>query len=173
LVVRSPLSGRIVSADPERLIGAFVREGQGVCRIVNDQDLRVAALLEQQEAAWHYDLGSEQYGVELRLISTVDRVFKGRVEKVVEAGQRELPHASLGFAGGGSVQTDQAERSGLLATNPQFVMHVLPIRPEAGGEPWPGLPGERVRLRFSLPDKPYLHQWIDRLHKLVQGKLDI
>ena len=173
MVVRAPLTGRIVSQDPERMVGSFVQEGGGVCRIVNDLDLRVTALLEQQEAAWHYDLGSEGYSVEMRLVSAVGRVFEGQVDKVVESGQRDLPHASFGFAGGGTVEIDESEQSGLLARNPQFVMHVLPKAAEDGGHPWPGLPGERVKLRFALPDKPYLHQWVDRLHKLIQGKVDI
>ena len=36
---------------------------------------------------------------------------------------------------------------------------------------WTGAPGERVRLRFTLPPKPLLVQWADRLHKMIQGKV--
>lgn len=173
LVVRAPIAGRVVSADPARIVGAFVREGEAVCQIIDDRDMRVTALLEQQEAAWPNELSTDDYRVELRLVSAVDQVFVGRVDKLVEAGQRELPHASFGYAGGGTIEVDPAEQSGLMARDPQFVMHVTPLAPDEGGTPWPGLPGERVRLRFTLPSKPYLVQWVDRLHKLVQGKVDI
>ncbi len=173
LVVRAPISGRVVSADPSKLVGAYVNDGDPLCQLIDDRDLRVTALLEQQEAAWPNELGTDEYSVELRLVSAVEQVFKGRVEKLVQVGQRELPHASFGYAGGGSIEVDPSEQSGLLARDPQFVMHIAPVALDEGGSPWPGLPGERVRLRFTLPDKPYLHQWVDRLHKLVQGKVDI
>jgi len=173
LIVRAPISGRVVSADPARIVGAYVQEGQAVCRLIDDRDLRVTALLEQQEAAWPNELSTDEYRVELRLISAADHVFVGRVDKLVEVGQRELPHPSFGYAGGGTIEIDTSEQSGLLAKDPQFVMHVSPLASEDGGTPWPGLPGERVRLRFTLPDRPYLSQWVDRLRKLVQGKVDI
>jgi hypothetical protein len=38
---------------------------------------------------------------------------------------------------------------------------------------WLGAPGERVHLRFTLPRKPLLSQWLLRLHRLVQGRVDI
>lgn len=173
LIVKAPISGRVVSADPARIVGSYVQEGQAVCRLIDDRDLRVTALLEQQEAAWPNELSTDDYKVELRLISAVDHVFEGRVDKLVEVGQRELPHPSFGYAGGGTIEIDRSEESGMLAKDPQFVMYVSPLSKEEGGTPWPGLPGERVRLRFTLPDRPYLSQWVDRLHKLVQGKVDI
>jgi hypothetical protein len=36
-----------------------------------------------------------------------------------------------------------------------------------------GAPGERVKLRISLPWRPLLGQWIDRLRQLLQGRTDI
>jgi hypothetical protein len=38
---------------------------------------------------------------------------------------------------------------------------------------WNGLPGERVHLRFTLPDKPLLWQWLDHLQKTLQGRAQL
>ena len=88
-------------------------------------------------------------------------------------GQTELPHGALGLIAGGSVETRRDDRSGLMAADPQFVMRIAGYEPKDGGEAWTGLPGEKVALRFTLPSKPLLHQWIDRLHKLVQGRVQL
>jgi hypothetical protein len=33
-----------------------------------------------------------------------------------------------------------------------------------------GVPGERVTLRFSLPWRPLMSQWMDALRKATQGR---
>ncbi len=173
LVVRAPHAGRIVTQDPGALVGAYAREGQGVCEVLDDTDLRVTALLDQQEAAWPEIAELDELKVEMRLLSRADEVVPAKATRLVDAGQTDLPHAALGFAGGGSIQTDAKDTSGLLASHPQFVMYLEPRPEEGDGVTWTGLPGERVKLRFTLPSKPYLVQWLDRLHKMVQGKVDV
>ncbi|MCL4741455.1 MAG: PqqD family peptide modification chaperone [Phycisphaerales bacterium] len=171
LVVRAPHDGRVVAADPASLVGSFAKRGEPVCRVVDESRVRVTALLKQQDADWHYALGQERYRVEVRFLSRAGDTVPGRVVKVLEAGQLNLPHPALGFGGGGSVATAKDDTTGLRASNPQFVMHIAPI-PENDGQ-WTGMPGERVRLRFTLPRTPLAWQWIDRLHKLVQGKVNV
>ena len=80
-----------------------------------------------------------------------------------------LPHASLGFAGGGTIRTKQDDSSGLQAETAQFIVYVEPI----ANEDWHGVPGERVHLRFRLSAKPLAVQWVDRLHKLIQGRVQL
>jgi hypothetical protein len=70
-----------------------------------------------------------------------------------------------------------------MASNPYFKVHVYRANPD--GAPiygsltdgpsgqGPGRPGERVHLRFTLPDKPLAFQWLDRIQKLIQGRAKI
>lgn len=183
LVVRAPHDGVIVSIDPAILVGAFVQQGQPVCEVVNESSLRVTATLPQSEASWIYELANSQYKVEYRLASDVRRSFVGAADAPLPAGDRELPHPGLGFAGGGTIEIDQTDQSGKMASNPYFKVHVYRANPD--GAPiygsltdgpsgqGPGRPGERVHLRFTLPDKPLAFQWLDRIQKLIQGRAKI
>ena len=98
---------------------------------------------------------------------------------------------SIHHSGGGQIETRADDRSGLMATQAQFIMRLTPVfdRGDANSDgaaeglaegpgtevsslpEWQGRPGERVMLRFTLPSKPLLHQWADRLHKLIQGRV--
>ncbi|MFZ4574022.1 MAG: PqqD family peptide modification chaperone [Phycisphaerales bacterium] len=183
LVVRAPHDGRVVSIDPSILVGAFVKEGQPVCEIVDETSLRVTATLSQSEASWIYELPPDGYRVEYRLASDVRTSYRGIADAPLPAGDRELPHAGLGYAGGGTIEIDQTDQSGKVASRPFFKVHVhradadgraitglLTDAPSGAG---PGRPGEQVFLRFTLPDKPLALQWLDRIEKLIQGRAKV
>lgn len=172
LVVRAPRSGRVVGQDPAKLVGRWVEQGTAACQVIDPGDLRIVALLDQQEAAWPTALGTEEFRSEVRLLSRVQDALPAEIERIV-ALQRELPHASFSAQGGGQIETSQeGQQSGMLAKDPQLKVY-LRLSDAAAGDDWIGLPGERAKLRFTLPDKPLLVQWLDRLHKLVQGKVNI
>jgi putative peptide zinc metalloprotease protein len=159
LVVRAPRDGRVVGQDPEQLVGRYIEQGSAACQVINPDDLRIVALLDQREVSWPTALTTDQYSVEVRLYSRV---------------QGELPHASFSAQGGGQIETNPEEQSGLLAKDPQLKMFLrLADTGDTQDDGWIGLPGERVRLRFTLPSKPLLVQWMDKLHKMVQGKVNI
>ena len=172
LVVRAPRDGTVVGQDPELLVGRYVEQGSAACQVIDPGDLRIVALLDQREAAWPTALRDDQFRSEVRLLSRVQDALPADIERIV-ALQRELPHASFSAQGGGQIETSQEnQQSGMLAKDPQLKVY---LRLSDAGEDgqWLGLPGERVKLRFTLPDKPLLVQWLDRLHKLVQGKVNI
>ncbi|MBL8963674.1 MAG: PqqD family peptide modification chaperone [Phycisphaeraceae bacterium] len=167
LVVRAPRDGVIVGRDPTAAVGMFVREGTFLCELVDTSALRVAGELAQTEGSWLFELPRESFKVEMRTHSRIDRIVEGSVERIIEAGQRELPHPALGVGGGGVIETDPQDRSGRQIKRPRFRVDI-----HAPGVPI-GAPGERVRIRYTLPDKPLVAQWVDRLQKIVQGRVNI
>jgi hypothetical protein len=94
-----------------------------------------------------------------------DRLFDGREVRIVPAGQWRLPHPALGSKGGGTIETDPQDKTGLATKTPQFMVYA-----KADGL---GSPGERVSLRFTLPGRPLGAQWLDRLRRLIQGRINI
>ena len=172
LVVRAPWDGMIVGQDPEQMVGRLMREGEPITQVVNADELRVIATLGQRENSWAVPLaaGAIDGKVQMRLVSQAGRVIDARIERLLEAGQTQLDHPSLTYAGGGNIQVDPADETGVTARTRQFVMFV---QPEIDPESWMGAPGERVRLRFTLEPRPLLAQWADRIHKMVQGKIDL
>lgn len=161
LVVRAPFDGVIVGDDPARLLGAFVDEGRFVTQMLDDRALRVAVGLSQPDVGWLFQIPRERFRVEIRRRARPDDIFEGGTVRIVEAGQRQLPHPALSIQGGGSTATDPRDSAGLAAARPVFTVYIEPVGP------MPGLPGERVAVRFSLPPRPLLWQWTDRLLKAV------
>ncbi|MDX2147366.1 MAG: PqqD family peptide modification chaperone [Planctomycetota bacterium] len=173
LIVRAPHDGVVVGRDPATLHGAFLKEGSEICTVVDPSSLRVTATLSQAEASWLFQLKREDFDVQMRLASNVPVVLEGDQVRVIEAAQRELPHAALSFAGGGTIATDQQDQSGRQAMRGQWELRIDPLIPTSDRAAWAGLPGERVHLRFTLPSKPLLTQWLDGLRKATQGKVDL
>lgn len=176
LTVRAPHDGVLVPTldkrDPQLLVGAFVHRGDAVCEVVDPADLRIAASLTTAQAAPLFELPRDAYSVEMRLVSTPGELREGGAVTVTP-GQRRLAHGALSAAGGGVLETEQDDRTGLFAKRPQFTAYIDTVPAAAGGRAWAGAPGERVVLRFELPSKPLLVQWIDRLQKMIQGRADI
>ncbi|MEY3232145.1 MAG: hypothetical protein RL689_2234 [Planctomycetota bacterium] len=174
LLVVAPRDGVVVGPDLKSFIGRFVREGEPACAVVEPERLRAVATLTQQEA-WIYDLDPAGYSVEIRRASDPATVIPARFERTSGAGDRELPHPALGFAGGGSFETTPGDQSGVMAKSPVLKAyfkatdeaHAATFASTTGAG---ALPGERVHLRFTLPDRPWLVQWLDALRKTLQGR---
>lgn len=162
LVVRAPFDGVLVGDDPARLVGSFAAEGRPIADFVDERALRVAVGMTQPQAGWLFQVPRERFGVHMRRVADPHRTLAGGRVFAVDAGQRRLPHAALSLQGGGSALTDPSDRSGLRVRTPVFTVYV---EPEAGG--LPGMPGERVAVRFTLPPRPLLAQWTDRLLKAI------
>lgn len=178
LVVRAPHAGVLVQgergADPRSLEGAYVRQGQLVCDIVDTHQTRVAAVLSTSQALPLAEAGAGAYGVRIRPVSAPEDEYVGHGKRLIEGAQRRLPHAALGHAGGGTVEIDPQDQAGVLARTSRFVLYLDEVVPlEDGGPAWAGAPGERVKLRIRLPARPLLGQWLDRLRQLLQGRADI
>ena len=168
-LVRAPHDGVVVSRDPNELVGAYVKAGQPVCEVLKDDALRVTALITQPEASW---VMLDDYKVEARFASDPERVVKLNRQRVISAGTKELPHESMGFQGGGGIETDPRDKTGRIARTAMFKGYFVP---GAGPGPLgPGvLPGTRVYLRFVLPARPLLAQWIDEMEKTLQGRAKV
>ena len=165
----------VAGTDPALRVGAFVKRGDPVCDIVDPSDVRIAATLDQRQAAWLFDKDVKNrppLECQIRLVSDVNKIMDAASFEVVKAGgQRVLPHPSHGFSGGGSFEVDTKDESGRVAKRPQFNVRILAGSPSdlAG---W-ALPGERVKVRFKLPPRPLLAQWLDRLEREIQGRVHL
>jgi putative peptide zinc metalloprotease protein len=169
LIVRAPHDGVIVlgvdGADPQAIVGSYARRGQLLCQVVDTAHMRIAAPLTTVQAAPLLEAGPERSSVQVRQVSQPNLVIDGRDMRVIEAGQRTLPHPALSYSGGGTIETDPQDRTGRATKTPQFIVYVA-----ADGL---AAPGERVALRFALPWRPLLGQWVDRLSRMLQGRADI
>ena len=171
LVVRAPHDGVVVSGDPTRLLGAYVRRGDAVCEVIDQDSVRIAATM-GQDATWLFDPEAGPFTVEMRLYSDINGVIEGTNVREPAAGRKELASAALSFAGGGQIETESDDRTGQVAKRPTFTVYIDPAPGETGSA-WAGAVGQRVKVRFELPDKPLLVQWADRLARTMQGRVNL
>ena len=149
-------------------VGRLVNVGDQIGEVVNTEKLHIAATMSQNESAWLFDTG-EGFGATLRPVSRPGVVVPCSDIRAIDTGQARLPHAGLGVAGGGTIRPAAQARSGLETKDPQFFVY-MNYDPSTS---WRGVPGERVYLRFRLSSKPLAVQWVDRLHKMIQGRVQL
>jgi putative peptide zinc metalloprotease protein len=166
LVVRAPMSGVIVTADPDRLSGAYLQIGAPICEVVNPTKTRVAATLNQTEVAWIFQTPKDQLDLRMRPASDLSRVITGTSVVALPAAQRRLPHAALGVLGGGEFLLKPEDPSGKTSKQEQFIVQINAESEQLKGLP----PGQRVYILATLPSKPLLDQVVERFSKALQGR---
>jgi len=96
-------------------------------------------------------------------------MLKGRIEKILPAGQEVLPSEALGYAVGGSMPTLIQDPSGLKTAEQFFEIRIRPA-PES---PVRLLSGQRVVVRIQMPSKPIAIQWWQSARQLFQRRFHI
>ncbi|MCP4375640.1 MAG: PqqD family peptide modification chaperone [bacterium] len=170
LTIRSPISGVWISPDVDRLKGNFLQKGQQI-GLVADRDhenLIIRAVASQEIGALLYELQNMKdrtIPLEIRIQGRPAQAFTGKIRKILDSAQDTLPSPALGYTVGGAVITRPDDRQGLTAAEGFFEIH---ITPDSGDIML--LPGQRVVVRFDLPQKPLVAQWWRSLLQLIQKK---
>lgn len=163
LTIHAPIDGVWVSFDAKEREGAFVRRGTRLGAVVSAQNMVVRAVARQDVAA--LIVGEARPTVDVRVRQRPDTESSGTFEQPKAAATRDLPSEALGFASGGSIATsangrDQPTR----AAETFFEVRVTPNAPEEFRA------GQRVVVRFALPDKPLLQQAFRALGQALQRR---
>jgi putative peptide zinc metalloprotease protein len=180
LVVRAPQDGRIVAGDPEKVLGAYMKRGDQLCEIADTEHVRIAAALDTRHASVlnHVNGAGNDYTVRIHSVSyrelndgVADRIIEGANVISQPAAGTKLPGAGLGFVGGGQIETDPRDEQGRISKRNYFTVYIDPVIPDGRHGDWVGPPGERVKVRFRLPAKPLLGQWVERLWWTIQEEV--
>lgn len=115
--------------------------------------------------------------IEIRMKGLPDPPMTGRIRQIIEAGREQLPSAALGYAAGGSIQTDPKDPRGRKATERFFEIHIVPDPVADPDSAWRGrcplLSGQRVVVRVEMPGRPLARQWYRSILQLVQRRFQI
>ncbi len=172
LTLRAPQAGVLVGGILKQWEGRYLQRGEAIASIENTENLRVTSLIDQAQN----DMVSSDKKpyVELRTAGRIRTVIPSKIALIIDAGQTELPHPSMGFQGGGKIATKPEDRQGQTALRPQFTAWLnFPTTVNVDGKQVrSGEPGERVYVRFTLQDKrPLLFQWIRLARQLIRDRL--
>ena len=161
LHVVSPASGRLLAPQLERVTGRFLKRGEVLGIVRRDGSLRVTAVLDQNQNAWLADPARLE-SVAVRTLGQPGRTLRGMVTWRGQAAQSQLPHALLGAAGGGQVATVLSDKTGRVATEQFFVVHI------SVDDQVQLHPGQRAMVRFTFTPRPLARQWWRMLLQSVQ-----
>lgn len=170
LELRAPFAGQWVSPQIDRYIGAYVHRGDRIGLLADPDKVIIRAMAKQEAAANIIKaVVDEQYvpTLEIRVKGRPDLELAGRIHNILPAGQEQLPSAALGYAVGGSIQTD--DPNGTRAAERLFEVRVEP-QPSARVHL---LAGQRVVIRLALPSRPLAAQWWRSALQLIQRRFHI
>ena len=160
----APVPGIWVAPDADQLAARYLARGQRVGVVADLDQLRIRAVANQQVASRLID--DVRPRVAIRVKNQPDLMLYGRLQKIIPAGQAQLPSAALGYAAGGGTRIDQTDSSGTLAAEPFFEILVAPDEPL----PFDLRPGQTMALRFETSPKPLVVQGWRSLLQLFQQR---
>ncbi|QNN24369.1 HlyD family efflux transporter periplasmic adaptor subunit [Planctomycetales bacterium ZRK34] len=167
LNIQAPHDGVWVCPDIKRMQGVYVTRGQPVGYVAALDDLIIRVTADQNLGP---RIGHDAI-VEIRLEGRPEYTYDAQIQRIIQAGQRELPSASLGYAAGGTMVVSLEDQSGRRTTEPFFEVDLRPTDKE------PDAPhlwaGQRVTVRFTLPAKPLAMQWWRSIRQLIQRRYSI
>jgi putative peptide zinc metalloprotease protein len=164
LSLRSPIRGVWVAPDADRLVGMRLTQGERIGVVADLDRLRIRAVASQQVASRL--IVDARPDVEIKVKNRPGIELGGRIEKIIPAGQEQLPSAALGYAAGGAMRTDAKDTSGRRAAVPFFEILVVPSDPSAAL-----MPGQTMVLRFETSPKPLVVQGWRALLQLFQQRI--
>jgi putative peptide zinc metalloprotease protein len=139
-------------------------QGQRIGVVVDLDHLRIRAVASQQVASRLIEAARPR--VEIRVKNRPDLALTGRIQKIIPAGQEQLPSAALGYAAGGATRIDQEDSSGRRAAEPFFEILVAPSATASVAL----RPGQTMALRFETAPKPLFAQGWRTLLQLFQKR---
>lgn len=186
LVVVPPAEGAWLVDRADRLVGSYRERGDEIGVVASLDDMVAKLVVDQHlgpRIARESPVGST---VELRVKGRPQTNLTGTIEDISVAGRQELPSPALTYQAGGNVLTDATDPHSLRAVERFFEVRVRLHRPRSvGGDVEPRaepaavaerlevFPGQRVVVRFALPDRPLLAQAYLALRQMMQKRFQI
>lgn len=165
LIIRSQAVGKFVVPLAQDLPGMFIKQGQEVAYIIQDENALVRVVVDQADVG---NVRANTTRVELRSVSDVSTVYEGRIKRHIPGGSEHLPSAVLGSAGGGDIGVDPRHADGLTTFRKvfQFDIEMLP-------GVTPSVYEERVYLRFYHTPQSLGAQWLRHLRLMLMEEFGV
>lgn len=156
--VQVQAAGRLVLARQQDREGRWVRHGDVIGHVLNDEPMTLRVAVPHADAAL---LSHAAPAVQVRLASEAGQARTGHVTLHPGAAVMRLPSAALGTLGGGPVPTVADDREGLNTQEPVVLLEVVV----------PGLSGrhigERAHVRFDLGRRSLADRGARELRQLL------
>ena len=165
LLIRSPVSGKLIIPRADDLPGAFVTKGKILAYVDNGMDTRARVVVSQTEIGL---IRQRTRTVEVRLADLPDRVIPATILHEVPAATGRLPSKALGTRGGGNIPINPNDESGMQALTTVFQFE-LELDQAAPNDHF----GQRVHVRFDHGREPLARQWQRSLQQLFMREFGV
>jgi putative peptide zinc metalloprotease protein len=170
LTIKAPVDGEVVAPHIHEMVGGFLAGGSEVATVQAREKLLVRTIVEQrdiepvvQTAINPDDPTGGRPNAQVRMAGAIADILPALTVEKLPAALQELPHASLGQAGGENVAVDPKDPKGKTAAAPQFQVGVTVDNSDGRFHP-----GQRAYVRFRLFKRPLIWQWGRRFWQLIQ-----
>jgi putative peptide zinc metalloprotease protein len=167
LNLKPPFKGIWVAPQIEYTRGTYLKRGERIGFVGSLDDLILRVTAGQDVAAMIFEQASKT--VEIRVKGRPDRTLTGRIEKILPAGNEELPSEALGYAAGGDMPTRSRAPQDRTAAERFFEIRIKPAASDASNL----VTGQRVVSRLTMTSKPLLVQWYQSARRLFQRRFHI
>jgi len=165
LLVKAPASGVFVVPYDADMPGRFVRQGELIGYILDNDEFLVRAVIPQHAIAL---VREQTERVELRVAGSVSRIIDSAIERQVPGALDRLPNAALGSMGGGDIAVDPRAEDGLTTFQGVFQVD-LSLPPEAADQPV----GTRVYVKFEHGTEPLAAQVYRGMRRLLLRQFNV
>ena len=165
LALRAPIQGTWVAPEADRLPDRHLVQGYRLGVVADLDNVRIRAVASQRVASRL--IADARAQVEMRIPGHPEIKLQGRIEKIIPAGQEQLPSAALGYTAGGATRIDLDDPSGRQTVEPFFEILVVP----APSGMVTLRPGQTLALRFETSPRTLLTQAWRGWLQLFQGRL--
>jgi putative peptide zinc metalloprotease protein len=169
LQYKAPMDGIWVAPESTNIQNVWVHRGSKVGMIMDPADYSLSAVVKQRHAQHLFNHSIR--GATIRIPGQSEHQLTLSDLKFIEGEQHILPHAGLGWGGGGDIEVKN-DGKGLQAIEPFFLVQADIEKPESSDN-LTLLHDQRARVRFALPNTPYMVQWFTLLRQLVQERFEI
>ncbi|MDT8299964.1 MAG: hypothetical protein RQ760_00680 [Sedimentisphaerales bacterium] len=167
LNLKPPISGTWVASDIENSKGVYLQRGKSIGFVASLDDVIIRATAGQKIAGMLMKQHDKE--VEFRVKGQPKLLMTGKIEKIYQSGQEQLPSEALGYAVGGPMPTAPQDPQGTKSAEMFFEIR---IKPNAGSS-IRLLTGQRIVARIRMHPKPLALQWWLSGRQLFQRRFHI
>ncbi len=172
LKIRAPFDGIWVSPSASRIKGLYAQpDGKPLGQVINRDELLIVAHTNQEIGPRILNEVGIDAEVEMRIKGRADLQFKGKIVKILRIGDRQPDSEAMATVAGGDINIDMQNSDQLQASEPIFKIHIEPIVDDKE-ELKKLLVGQRMVIRFTLPEKTLATQWWLLIRQLLQRQFN-
>jgi|GEM_PF-72313 len=159
LIIRSPIDGVFKHLQQHELVGSYVKEGDTIGLIINEDTTRVRVALTQEEIAL---VRENTLRIEVQVAGLPGKLIPATISQQVPGGTYTLPSPALGTAGGGRIVVDGSSTDITRAAERIFLVDIeIPLTSEQNYF------GQRVFVNFIHTSQPLAKRFSGALQNLM------